>query len=451
VKTKELIKEIKDYQEQGTMGVCDFFKNDSFKIEDADDSKHTILFVASDETVDRVNERLIAKGCNVKNYNKTGKPFLWCHNRRIDNPPIGRGVWAKVIDNELKILTEFYVDKGNAWSDFCKTIYEMYRDDFMESVSVGYIPDARREPTDEEKQEFPKLSLITDKWELLEHSAVPVPANPNAVQQKILDEKMQEVKEAMQSERILIPSICLEDFGFEEEKKEGPELIGEIEALEKMGLIEIEEMPMEEAEAKPYENEHSCRLEDPKQFKRFARVNCDEKHNGKCIDIIYGFPEGKEIPKPEGNNLTGKECKKAGGKIQALRYKTSIWTKEAAQSHCKSREGSFEPAKEKDYDLIAVYDGSTGEEIGVAKIPKEEVIETEETPAIRITRKKTGVIVKDSKENPENSEKSEGLSLTEEQIELLQKNICSKVKKEMVDSFLGEFRRKLGIVDENKL
>jgi hypothetical protein len=417
VKTKELIKEIKDYQEQGTMGVCDFFKNDSFKIEDADDSKHTILFVASDETVDRVNERLIAKGCNVKNYNKTGKPFLWCHNRRVDNPPIGRGVWAKVIDNELKILTEFYVDKGNAWSDFSKTIYEMYRDDFMQAVSVGYIPDARREPTDEEKQEFPKLSLITDKWELLEHSAVPVPANPNAVQQKLLDEKLQEVKEAMQSNRILIPSICLEDFGFKEEKKEEPE---------------EKEMPMEEAEGKPYENEHSCRLEDPKQFEKFNRKNCEQKHEGKCIDVIYGIKDGKS-------------------KIQALRYKTSIWTKEAAQSHCKSREGKFEPAKEKDYELIAVYDGSTGEEIGVAKIPKEEVIETKEIPTIKITRKKTGVIIKDSKENPENSEKSEGLSLTEEQIKTLQDNICSKVKKEMVDSFLGEFRRKLGIVDETKL
>jgi len=421
VKTEELIKEIKDYQEQGVMEVCDFFKNDSFKIEDADDSKHTILFVASDETVDRVNERLIAKGCNTGNYNKTGKPFLWCHNRREDNPPIGRGVWAKIIDNELKILTEFYVDKGNAWSDFSKTIYEMYRDDFMQSVSVGYIPNARRDPTKEELNLAPELKLITETWELLEHSAVPVPANPNAVQQKILDEKIQEVKEAMQSDRILIPSICLEDFGFEEEKKEEPE-----------EEPEEKEMPMEEAEGKPYENEHSCRLEDPKQFDKFNRKNCEQKHEGKCIDVIYGIKDGKS-------------------KIQALRYKTSIWTKEAAQAHCKSREGLFEAAKEKDYELIAVYDMMTGEEIGVAKISKKEIVETKEKPTIRITHKKTGVIVKDSKENPENSEKSEGLSLTEEQIELLQKNICSKVKKEIVDSFLGEFRRKLGIVDETKL
>jgi hypothetical protein len=41
--------------------------------------------------------------------------------------------------------------------------------------------------------------------------------------------------------------------------------------------------------------------------------------------------------------------------------------------------------------------------------------------------------------------------LTEEQVKALQDNICSKVKDGIVDSFLGEFRRKLGIVDETKL
>ncbi len=357
MKTKEVIKTIKDYQDQGIMETCDFFKNESFKIEDADDKKHTILFVASDETVDRVNERLIAKGCNTGNYNKTGKPFLWCHNRREDNPPIGRGVWAKIIDNELKILTEFYVDKGNAWSDFSKTIYEMYRDDFMQAVSVGYIPNDRRDPTKEELKLAPELRLITEEWELLEHSAVPVPANPNAVQQKILSEKMQEVKEAMNDNRILIPSICVKDFGFEEEKKEEPK-------------------------------------EEPKE---------------------------KEIPM------------------------------EGAEGESHEKEAKIEAEEEKDYDLIAVYDITTGEEIGVAKIPKKEVVETKEKPAIRIIQKKTGVIVKDSKKNPENSEKSEGLSLTEEQIKTLQDNICSEVKGAIVDSFLGEFRRKLGIVDETKL
>ncbi len=77
----------------------------------------------------------------------------------------------------------------------------------------------------------------------------------------------------------------------------------------------------------PYPNEHACRLETPDKYKSFARENCGQKHDGKCIDVIYGIPE-------EG-----------GSEIQALRYKTDIWTEDAARNHCKSRDGSFEPAK----------------------------------------------------------------------------------------------------------
>lgn len=78
----------------------------------------------------------------------------------------------------------------------------------------------------------------------------------------------------------------------------------------------------------PQPNEYSCRLEDPDQFKRFARKNCHQKSGGKCIDVIFGIIEA------------GKS------KIQALRYKKNIWSKEAARSHCKGRGGSFEATEE---------------------------------------------------------------------------------------------------------
>lgn len=56
-------------------------------------------------------------------------------------------------------------------------------------------------------------------------------------------------------------------------------------------------------------------------------MNCDQKHDGKCIDVIYG--------------------KKGGSvEIQALRYPKGSWTAASAGSHCKSRGGKFEAAKE---------------------------------------------------------------------------------------------------------
>lgn len=76
----------------------------------------------------------------------------------------------------------------------------------------------------------------------------------------------------------------------------------------------------------PYPNEHACRLENPNKYDKFNRVNCDQKHDGKCIDVIYGIKDNKS-------------------EIQALRYKKDVWSEGDAKSHCKSRGGSFEPAR----------------------------------------------------------------------------------------------------------
>ena len=82
----------------------------------------------------------------------------------------------------------------------------------------------------------------------------------------------------------------------------------------------------------PYKNEHACRINSPDKYEKFNRVNCDQKHDGKCIDVIYGVKDGKS-------------------EIQALRYKKDIWTEEAARDHCKSREGTFEPAAGEEKDI----------------------------------------------------------------------------------------------------
>jgi len=377
---KKIMKEAK---EKG-METCDLFKGQSFKIEDVDDKKHTILFVASDETVDRVNERLMADGCQVENYNKTGKPFLWCHNRRVDNLPLGRGIWSKILDREVKILTEFYVDKGNAWSEYCKTVYEMYRDDFMQSVSVGFIPIDRRSANEGELKDFPELSSVITKWELLEHSAVPIPANPNAVQEKILQEKLVEVKEAMADDRIKIPSICLEDFGFKEEEKEKePEAEKEIKATYDCECIECGHKMASEEHCKDIK----C-SECGGEMRRVERPG-----PGKDIDpnmtkiTVYDF-DGKEIG-------------------TALIPETEIIIEDPS------------PA-------TVIKEKREGKLINIIK------------PSIRL---------KDSEEKPENPEENEGLSLSDEQIDNLKESVCSNVKTDLVDSFLRGFRKKLGIVN----
>jgi len=92
----------------------------------------------------------------------------------------------------------------------------------------------------------------------------------------------------------------------------------------------------------PYPNEHSCRLENPDKYDKFNRKNCGQKHDDKCIDVIYGVKEGKS-------------------EIQALRYGTDIWTEAAARAHCKEREGTFEPAEKEKKAMKKVIERRTFE------------------------------------------------------------------------------------------
>lgn len=76
----------------------------------------------------------------------------------------------------------------------------------------------------------------------------------------------------------------------------------------------------------PYPHEHSCRVNDPDKYERFARKNCEMKVDGKCIDVIYGITaDGKS-------------------EIQAYRYPKDVWTAAAARAHCREHGGSFEAA-----------------------------------------------------------------------------------------------------------
>jgi HK97 family phage prohead protease len=77
--------------------------------------------------------------------------------------------------------------------------------------------------------------------------------------------------------------------------------------------------------AKPFPNEHSCRLHSPDGYDRFRRGT--REHEGKTYSIIFGHP-------------------KSGGawEEQAYRYPKDDWTAAAARSHCGSHDGSFEAA-----------------------------------------------------------------------------------------------------------
>jgi HK97 family phage prohead protease len=106
-----------------------------------------------------------------------------------------------------------------------------------------------------------------------------------------------------------------------------PVLVG---AGERTGTLAIKSVEPVDG-AKPFENEHACRLVDPGRFQpnSFRRMTRD--HNGKEYSVIMGKLKGESA-------MTD----------QAFRYPKDAWTADAARAHCNSHDGaSFEPASGK--------------------------------------------------------------------------------------------------------
>ena len=133
------------------------------KIKKAKDDKYTI--VASTGAVDRDEEIILPTAFkNLKTFLKTNPVILWAHN--YATPPIGKAIDGKITDNELLLDIEF------ADTEFGKEVKYLYDNGFMNSFSVGFIP--------KEWERDPNGKLVFTDVELLETSAVPVPANAQA-------------------------------------------------------------------------------------------------------------------------------------------------------------------------------------------------------------------------------------------------------------------------------
>jgi HK97 family phage prohead protease len=128
------------------------------------ENKYTI--VASTNGVDRDNEiiRPEAWKSSLKSYLDKNPVILWAHD--YSKPPIAKATGGKITESGMNLDIEF------ADTDFARDVRGLYDGGFMNSFSVGFIPNdgvAGKNGVFE----------YTDV-ELLEVSAVPVPANPGA-------------------------------------------------------------------------------------------------------------------------------------------------------------------------------------------------------------------------------------------------------------------------------
>jgi len=139
-------------------------------------SDRVLEFVGSTEKQDRDGELIKADGWLLKNYKKN-PVFMWAHDYR--QPPIGKAVSVGIKDGSLKFKIEFADEETYPFAD---TIYRLFKGGFLNATSVGFMP---KEWSDGDGEKAPRRTYT--KQELLELSAVPVPSNPDALQQAVDD------------------------------------------------------------------------------------------------------------------------------------------------------------------------------------------------------------------------------------------------------------------------
>jgi HK97 family phage prohead protease len=146
-------------------------------------SERTFRFTISDESVDRYNTSIKASGWDLTNYGKNGI-VAYQHNTFSSDPDqiVGKGrAWVE--GNTLMGEVEFEPEGTNEIAD---KLVKKLEFGSIRATSVGFNP-SEWSKGDKERGEDPTI-LYFRKQDLLEFSIVNIPANPNAVISKSLEE-----------------------------------------------------------------------------------------------------------------------------------------------------------------------------------------------------------------------------------------------------------------------
>ena len=136
---------------------------------DVRDAEYRLRVTITTNTRDRHGDILEPGGAMVASYLKN-PVVLWAHEYR--SLPIGRATSLVRDGQSLKAEILF------APTDFAREVCDLYAKGFLYAWSVGFLP-LEWEVIEDEEGKFTGYHIKS--WELIEFSAVPVPANPDAL------------------------------------------------------------------------------------------------------------------------------------------------------------------------------------------------------------------------------------------------------------------------------
>lgn len=137
------------------------------QIKTVDSDERTLTALVSTDTRDRMGEVVDHNGADLKNFKKN--PVVLFGHQSF-NPPIGKALWIKKTAEGIMSKVQF------AKTQLADDIFNLFKGGFMRAFSIGFIP---KEWIDGDGEKKPRRTFT--KWELVEFSAVPVPANPDAL------------------------------------------------------------------------------------------------------------------------------------------------------------------------------------------------------------------------------------------------------------------------------
>ena len=136
----------------------------------AEGDSRTLDFTISTPSTDRMGDKIMAGGWKLDAYRKN-PVMLWAHDSSM--LPVAKATNVRIDNGKLRATAEF---TPAGMSKFNDTVFEMYKGGFLSATSVGFMPLKWAYVDDNERSGIDFM-----EQELLEFSAVPVPANAEAL------------------------------------------------------------------------------------------------------------------------------------------------------------------------------------------------------------------------------------------------------------------------------
>ncbi len=143
-----------------------------------DEKARTLDIISSTERIDRYGDRVKSQGIRTQDYMKSGGPILWSHDTHT--PPVAKTLSIGTQANPPALLQQIQF----ADHDFAETIFQLYRQKFLTSFSIGFRPLSEPEPILDQATGR-TTGFIFHSVDLIETSCVSTPANPSAVAKAI--------------------------------------------------------------------------------------------------------------------------------------------------------------------------------------------------------------------------------------------------------------------------